>query len=150
MQQSGFAPDDRAQPDRSLPVNAISIDLEEWFCVSNFEHVIARDDWPGLESRLEVPTGKILDLLARHNVKATFFVLGWVAERHPALIEAIAAQGHELASHGYGHQLVYDLSPQQFRDDLQRSIEVIRKITGLECRGYRAPSFSIRRDMGWA
>lgn len=131
-------------------LNVISIDLEEWFCVSNFENVIRREDWDSLESRVESSTRTILELFERYDVKATFFVLGWVAERHPELIREIADRGHEIACHGFGHRLVYDQSPPEFIEDLGRSLTLIREITGVECRGFRAPSFSLRRDMSWA
>ena len=130
-------------------INAVSIDVEEWFCVSNFEGVIARDEWNRLESRVEPSTEKILNVLKRRDTKATFFVLGWVAERHPDLIRAIDQQGHEIASHGYGHQLVYDLTAEEFRHDVSRSLSILRDITGKECIGYRAPSFSLRTDVPW-
>ncbi len=130
-------------------VNALTIDVEEWFCVSNFEKVIRRDEWDSLESRVEMQTDKLLALLARCNVKATCFILGWVAERHPALIKRIADAGHEIACHGYAHRLVYDMSPDEFRDDLKRALDVIGETSGQTCRGYRATSFSIRRDMQW-
>jgi polysaccharide deacetylase family protein (PEP-CTERM system associated) len=131
-------------------LNALTIDVEEWFCVSNFEKVIRRDEWDVLESRVEMQTDKLLDLLQRRDVKATFFILGWVAERHPALIRRIADAGHEIACHGYAHRLVYDMSPDEFRDDLKRALDIIGETSGQTCRGYRATSFSIRRDMQWA
>jgi polysaccharide deacetylase family protein (PEP-CTERM system associated) len=131
-------------------INALTIDLEDWFCVSNFDHVIARDGWSAQESRLEAPTRRILDLLDAHSVKATFFVLGWIAERHPRLIREIHERGHEIGSHGYAHRLVYQLSPEEFRCDLRRSLDVLHEATGAQIRGYRAPSFSLRRGMDWA
>ncbi len=130
--------------------NAMSIDLEEWFCVSNFEAVIPREEWPRLESRVERSTATILEILERRKVRATFFVLGWVAERHPGLIRGIADAGHEIASHGYGHRLVYELTPDEFQQDIARSVELIEEIAGVRCAGYRAPSFSLRRDCDWA
>lgn len=131
-------------------LNALTIDVEEWFCVSNFAGLIARDDWARQESRLEAPTRRILDLLDRHSVKATFFVLGWIAEHHPRLIREIHDRGHEIGSHGYEHRLVYDLTPGEFRADLAKSLAILRETAGAACRGYRAPSFSLRREMGWA
>ncbi len=130
-------------------INGLSIDLEEWFCVSNFAGVFRPEQWPDLPGRIAAPTRLILDRLAARGVRATFFVLGWVAERYPALLREIAAQGHEIATHGYGHQLVYNMAPDDFRADLARSLEIIRAATGLACRGYRAPSFSVRCDMAW-
>ncbi len=131
-------------------LNALTIDVEEWFCVSNFDGVIRREEWADQESRLEAPIRTILDLLDRHGVKATFFVLGWIAERHRGLIREIHDRGHEVGSHGYEHRLAHGLSPAEFREDLCRSIEVLARATGAECRGYRAPSFSLRREMSWA
>jgi len=130
-------------------LNALTIDLEEWFCVSNFEKIIRREDWDSLESRIEMQTEQILELLNRLEVKATFFILGWVAERHPTLIRRVAEAGHEIACHGYAHRLIYDMSPDEFRDDLRRGLDVIGETSGQICRGYRATSFSIRRDMQW-
>ena len=130
-------------------VNALTIDLEEWFCVSNFAGTIRQEDWPSMESRIERSTNSLLELLGSRGTKATFFVLGWVAERHPEMIRSIAGEGHELASHGYGHQLVYDLTPEAFREDLSKSLAIIEEISGVRCKGYRAPSFSIRQDMDW-
>jgi len=131
-------------------INALTVDLEEWFCVSNFGDVIRREDWPRMESRVEGSTFELLDLLDRHRVSATFFVLGWVAERHPDLIRALVDRGHEVASHGYSHRLVYEQTPGQFEEDIERSIEVLAGLTGTGCEGYRAPSFSLRRNMEWA
>ena len=112
--------------------NALSIDVEEWFCVSNFAGVIRPEDWPKLESRIEMQVGRILDILEQHHVKATFFLLGWVAQRHPEMVRAIASAGHEIATHGYGHQLVCNLTPDQFREDLTRSLKLIYDIAGVK------------------
>jgi polysaccharide deacetylase family protein (PEP-CTERM system associated) len=131
-------------------LNALTIDVEEWFCVSNFDGVIPRECWAEQESRLEEPMDRILDLLERHAVRATVFVLGWIAERHPRLVREIHERGHEIGSHGYEHTLVGRMTPEQFRADLARSLDVLRRTSGAECRGYRAPSFSLRRDMDWA
>ena len=145
-----LALDDRSATGGKNVLNAFTIDLEEWFCVSNFEGVIKPEEWPNLESRVEDSTNAIIELLDRHQVKATFFVLAWVAERHPDLIRSISDRGHEIATHGYGHRLVYELTPSTFDEDIERSLSVIREITGKSCIGYRAPSFSLRRDMDWA
>lgn len=130
--------------------NVLTIDVEEWFCVSNFAGVIRPEDWPSLESRVEIQTERILGILDRHGVRATFFLLGWVAERHPGLVRTLASRGHEIATHGYNHELVYQMEPARFQEDLARSVKLIQEIAGIRCRGYRAPSFSIRRDMTWA
>jgi polysaccharide deacetylase family protein (PEP-CTERM system associated) len=131
-------------------INAMSIDLEDWFCVHNFARSIPRDRWPACELRVQKSTETILRLLESHDVRATFFVLGWIAERVPALIAEIADRGHEIASHGYSHRRVCDLSASEFDDDLQRSLEAIRSCTPAEVHGFRAPSFSITRSTQWA
>ncbi len=130
--------------------NALSIDIEEWFQVGAFERVIRPSDWDGLESRVAANTGRALDLFAEAGVKATFFTLGWVAERQPALIRRIVAEGHELASHGWRHERVSALSPAAFRADLRRTRATLEDIAGVAVRGYRAPSFSIGRANAWA
>ncbi len=153
MTDSIFSAIRRLQPADSVssaPINVLTVDLEEWFCASAFDGVISRDAWPQLESRVERPTRQLLEIFDRHSVKATFFVLGWVAERHPALIAAVAERGHEIASHGHGHCLISRQSPAEFHDDVAGSLRVLRQITGRPCHGYRAPSFSLRRDMVWA
>jgi polysaccharide deacetylase family protein (PEP-CTERM system associated) len=130
--------------------NALTVDLEEYFQVSNFDRVLARRDWDAQPSRVELETDRLLGLFAQHRVRATFFVLGWVAERRPELIRRIAAQGHEIACHGYGHELVYAIGPERFREDLKRSREAIQDASGVRVTGYRAPSYSITRDSLWA
>lgn len=132
--------------------NALSFDVEEYFHVSNFEGVIARDEWDRLPSRVVESTRRILELLDEHDVHATFFMLGWVAERHPDLVREIATGGHEIASHGYGHRLVYDEGPEAFREDVTRTARLLREITGQPeaSYGYRAPSFSITPRSAWA
>lgn len=131
-------------------INALTIDVEDYFQVSGFEREIHRDDWPRFTSRVVVNTQRLLALCDRWKVKATFFVLGWVAERHPGLIREIAAAGHEVGSHSYWHRLVYKQSPAEFRDDLRRSQDAIVGSIGRQARAYRAPSFSITRRSLWA
>lgn len=109
-----------------------------------------RRDWDAMPSRVGESTRRLLDLFDRHQSRATFFCLGWVAERHPKLVQEIADRGHEVACHGYGHELVYDLGPDRFRADLRRARDAIRNATGLEVAGYRAPSYSITRRSLWA
>ena len=122
---------------------ALTVDVEDWFHTDNVRCVIGRDAWDECELRVERNTLRILEILAAHNVLATFFVLGWVAEKCPYLVRAIAAAGHEVASHGYGHELVYRLDPGAFRRDVLRSKQYLEDLTGRSVRGYRAPSFSI-------
>lgn len=131
-------------------VNALTIDVEDYFHVSAFDDAARRERWGSFESRVCANTERLLNQLAEASVSATFFVLGWVAERHPGLVRRIAAAGHELASHGYAHRLVYDMTPASFRDDLRRAKDAIACASGVEIVGYRAPSFSITRRSLWA
>jgi polysaccharide deacetylase family protein (PEP-CTERM system associated) len=131
-------------------LNALSVDVEDWFQVGAFESVIGRDQWDGLEQRVERNAGAVLDLFAEAGVKATFFTLGWVAERHPALIRRAADAGHEIASHGWDHRRVFTLGEKGFRADLRRAHAAISDAAGTEPRGYRAPSFSIDARTPWA
>src|SRR5579872_1552879 len=111
-------------------LNALTFDVEDYFHVSNFESRIRREDWDSLDSRVERNTYRILDILAGSHIQATFFVLGWVAERFPRLLREIADGGHEIGTHSYGHRLVYDLTPEQFRSDLRRSIDILEQTGG--------------------
>jgi polysaccharide deacetylase family protein (PEP-CTERM system associated) len=131
-------------------VNAMSVDIEEYFQVGAFERTIARDDWDGLASRVERNTQTVLDLYAEAGVKGTFFTLGWVAERHPGLIRRIVGEGHELASHGYAHDRVHMMAPEVFREDLRRAKAILEDTGGVRIQGYRAPSFSIGKANAWA
>jgi polysaccharide deacetylase family protein (PEP-CTERM system associated) len=131
-------------------INALSVDIEDWYQVGAFENTIAREDWGACASRVERNTDRLIDLFARKNVRATFFTLGWVAERHPDLIRRIVAGGHELASHGYDHQRVFTFTPEQFRADLRKSRALLEQAGAVPVRGYRAPSFSIDARTPWA
>jgi polysaccharide deacetylase family protein (PEP-CTERM system associated) len=131
-------------------VNAMSVDVEDYFQVSAFDQAVSRDQWDRFESRVSANTERVLATLARRSTRATFFVLGWVAERYPALVRQIADRGHEIASHGYDHRLVFDLTPEEFRADLRRAREAIESAAGVQVRGYRAPSFSITARSLWA
>jgi len=130
--------------------NGLSVDVEEWFQVGAFERVIDKGDWPRLESRVEANTGAVLDLFAAAGVSATFFTLGWVAERCPALMRRIVAAGHEVASHGVDHARVFTMTPAQFRADLRRARTSLEDAAGVKVVGYRAPSFSIDTRTPWA
>ncbi len=123
----------------------MSIDVEDWFHVENLRPVIPRETWSERELRVERNTDRMLELMANApgDVRCTCFVLGWVAERCAGVVQRIAAAGHEIASHGHGHELLNELSPEAFRDDLERSKGVLEDLTGTEVRGYRAPAFSI-------
>jgi polysaccharide deacetylase family protein (PEP-CTERM system associated) len=120
---------------------ALSIDVEDWFHAANLG--VAREAWEQCELRVERNTMRMLEILDACNARATFFVLGWVAEKCPQLVRAIAAAGHEVASHGYGHEFVYSLRPSEFRSDVLRSKQYLEDLTGKPVRGYRAPCFSI-------
>ncbi|MGN6270093.1 MAG: XrtA system polysaccharide deacetylase [Sphingomonas sp.] len=134
-----------------MPIeNGLSVDVEEWFQVGAFERVIDKADWPNLQSRVEANTGAVLDLFAETGVKATFFTLGWVAERCPALMQRIVAAGHEVASHGVEHQRVFTMTAEQFRADLRRARQALEDASGAPVTGYRAPSFSIDKRTPWA
>lgn len=135
---------------RTTITNALTIDVEDYFQVSAFAPYIRRDEWDARECRVERNVDRILAMLARHDTKATFFTLGWVAERYPALVRRIVEQGHELASHGYGHQRASDLSETAFREDIRRAKAILEDLGGVEVRGYRAPSFSIGTGNLWA
>ena len=132
------------------PQHCLSFDIEEHFQVSAFESPLRRRHWESFESRVEKNTKTILSLLAEKKIKATFFVLGWVAERHPSLVRSIAALGHEVASHGYAHELITSQTPTQFRNDIRKSKAILEDLVGKKVFGYRAPSFSITRDSTWA
>jgi polysaccharide deacetylase family protein (PEP-CTERM system associated) len=126
------------------PPAVLSVDVEDWFHVENLRSAVPRETWHTHRLRVERNVDRMLELMARAgNARATFFVLGWVAERCPALVRRIAAAGHEVASHGYGHELLGSLSPATFREDLRRSRSVLEDLTAAPVRGYRAPSFSI-------
>jgi polysaccharide deacetylase family protein (PEP-CTERM system associated) len=132
-------------------LNALTIDVEDYFQVHAFQSVITRANWDRYATRVVDNTERILKLLAEHDVRATFFVLGWVAERYPALVRAIAEQGHEIGTHGYWHELVYQQTPTVFASDLQRSLTAITDaVPDANILGYRAPAFSITAASLWA
>src|SRR5262249_31785789 len=124
-------------------VNMMTVDVEDYFQVSAFERVVSRAGWGTCESRVVANTNRLLDLFDAAGVKATFFVLGWIADRFGALVREIAGRGHEIASHGYHHQLVYTLTPQQFRDDVRTAKRVLEDACGKPVLGFRAPSYSL-------
>jgi polysaccharide deacetylase family protein (PEP-CTERM system associated) len=126
------------------------VDVEEYFQVSAFESHIAQADWDSLESRVVPSVHKLLALLARHGARATFFILGWVAERHPVLVKAIAAAGHEVASHGWDHRRITQQTPDQLRESVRRTKAVLEAAVGVPVVGFRAPSFSIVPGREWA
>jgi polysaccharide deacetylase family protein (PEP-CTERM system associated) len=131
-------------------VNAMSVDVEDYYQVSAFDRVVDRSSWDGRESRVVANTNRLLDVFDETQTRATFFVLGWIAERQPSLVRTIVARGHELASHGFGHELVYNLTPDQFRDDVRRAKAVLEHTAGVPVLGYRAPSYSVVERSLWA
>jgi polysaccharide deacetylase family protein (PEP-CTERM system associated) len=131
-------------------VNAMSVDVEDYYHVSALAPVVSRADWPRMESRVVSNTARLLALFEEHGVRATCFVLGRVAERHPDLVRQIAAGGHEIASHGFDHQLVYDQTPDAFREDVRRAKRLLEDLAGASVVGYRAPSYSITARSLWA
>lgn len=131
-------------------VNALTIDVEEYFCYAYPGEALSCHEWAQLESRAVPHTLEALRILEDHNIRATFFVLGWLADREPHLLAEIRDRGHEVSSHGYGHALVCGQTPRQFRDDVRRSVDVIAGVTGRMPAGYRAPSFSINNSCLWA
>jgi polysaccharide deacetylase family protein (PEP-CTERM system associated) len=131
-------------------VNGLSVDVEDWFQVGAFEGVIERDSWDGLASRVERNCNTILEMFAEADVKATFFTLGWVAQRHGALIRRIVAEGHEIASHGWDHARVFTMDRNSFTDDIAKSRKALEDAAGVAITGYRAPSFSIDSRTPWA
>ncbi len=131
-------------------VNGLSVDVEDWFQVGSFEHTIKREDWDSLQLRVGDNVARILDLFDAAGVKATFFTLGWVAQRNPAAMRAIVERGHELASHGYDHTRVFTFTRQEFADDLAKARAILEDAGGIAVTGYRAPSFSIDARNPWA
>jgi len=137
-------------PSGAAVVNAMTCDVEDYFQVSAFAPYIARDSWPQRECRVEANMERILALFERHGVKATFFTLGWIAERYPQVVRRIVAGGHELASHGYGHLRASDQNRAEFDNDIRSSKALLEDIGGVPVIGYRAPSFSIGHGNLWA
>jgi polysaccharide deacetylase family protein (PEP-CTERM system associated) len=130
--------------------HVFSVDLEEYFQVQAFDGVVGRDEWSLIPSRVQASTERILDLLDAAGATATFFTLGWIAERHPGLVRQIADRGHEIASHGYGHELLTRMGADEFRQDLRRSRQALEDALGQPVLGYRAPTFSLVPETAWA
>ena len=127
----------------------MSVDVEDYFQVAAFDKIIDRSDWDTLPHRVKNNTNKILDLFKQQNIQATFFVLGWVAERYPELVERIINEGHELASHGYAHQRATHQSREEFKQDIIKAKKILEDISAVEVKGYRAPSYSINKTNLW-
>lgn len=131
-------------------LNAFTVDVEDYFQVGAFADQIPTTSWDQYESRVERNTHAVLRLLNQHQVRGTFFILGWTAERHPGLVREIQKAGHEIGSHSYWHQSIYEMTPEEFHEDLLQSCKVIEEITGEPVKSFRAPSFSITNDSLWA
>lgn len=134
----------------STQVSSFTIDVEDWFHILDCDAAPPMERWPGLEVRVEKNTTQILDILASYGIKATFFWLGWVAERHKHLVRRCLNEGHEIASHGYGHLLAYKVGPKIFQQDITRAKSVLENIIGAPVKGFRAPGFGIKKNNGWA
>lgn len=131
-------------------INALTFDVEDWFCAHNVERAVRRCEWNRAVPRVAVTTRRILSLLRRHDTEATFFVLGWIAERYPDLVREIHDHGHEIATHGYSHTPLTAMTPAMFEWDLDRAISITQEITRAEIAGFRAPSFTITSSTLWA
>jgi polysaccharide deacetylase family protein (PEP-CTERM system associated) len=131
-------------------MNALTIDVEDYFQVTAFARSVKRSEWDSYPLRVEDNTRRILDMLDEFAITATFFVLGWIGERTPQLIKEIQTRGHEIACHGYGHELVYDIGPDAFRADIRRAKQILENLCGTRVLGYRAPSYSITKKSLWA
>ena len=130
--------------------HALTIDVEDYFQVSAFSGTINRETWDQIPCRVEANVDRILGLLNEHNAKATFFTLGWIAQRFPSVVKQIVSNGHELASHGYGHHRIQEFTPKAFREDIVLAKKLLEDIGGASIRGYRAPSFSVGKETLWA
>lgn len=131
-------------------MHVLSVDVEDYFQVEAFAACVARETWGSFPSRVELNTNRLLDLFDNYNTKATFFIVGWVAAKAPALVRAIVSRGHEIACHSYWHRCIYRLSPEEFRSDTRQAKDVIEQAAGIKVRGYRAPSWSITSESLWA
>ncbi|XGC79503.1 XrtA system polysaccharide deacetylase [Bdellovibrio bacteriovorus] len=129
---------------------ALSFDVEDWFTVRNMRGLVSDDQWHAQESRIHVGVNFILEELSKKNIKATFFILGWLADNHPEIVKSISDQGHEIACHGYQHTPIDLLTPQSFKQDLSKSITSLERVTGKKIKGFRAPSFSVTEKTAWA
>jgi polysaccharide deacetylase family protein (PEP-CTERM system associated) len=134
----------------AVPVNAFSVDVEDWYQVADFDAVVRFDAWDDYESRIARNTDKVLQLCADAGVRGTFFVLAWNVERHPGVVRRIVEAGHEVASHGYAHRLIYTQQPAEFREDVRRAKALLEDVSGTPVLGYRAPSFSVTAQSMWA
>lgn len=133
-----------------MDYNVFTVDVEDYYMVSAFKDIVKFENWSSYESRVEGSTRTVLELLAENNVRGTFFILGWVAERHPDLVREIQSAGHEIASHGYNHRLIYEMTPREFREDVRKSKIILEDIAGVSVKGFRATSYSVVKETLWA
>jgi polysaccharide deacetylase family protein (PEP-CTERM system associated) len=131
-------------------MNALTVDVEDYYQVEAFANVVSRQAWDGWESRVEYSTKRLLELFAKHHATGTFFILGWLAERFPQLVREVANAGHEVACHGYNHQFIGNQTREGFRGDVRRAKAILEDLIGLEVEGYRAPTYSITNASLWA
>lgn len=150
LQPNCAEPNSNAKVTQHQPINALTVDVEDYYQVEAFTDVVRCEDWPKWESRVVRNTQILLNTFAQHNVRATFFILGYVAEKHPEIVREIAAAGHEIACHSYHHKLVYTQTPDEFREDLRRAKQRLEDLVGAAVVGYRAPSYSITAQSLWA
>ncbi len=129
---------------------ALTVDVEDYFQVSAFEKTINPNDWDNMQHRVSDNTHRILDIFNEHSLKSTFFILGWVAKRYPDLVRRIAQEGHEVCCHGFNHQRITAMTPEQFKEDITSSRKLLQDISGQEVNGYRAPSYTITKQTLWA
>lgn len=144
----GTKPSRSSQKVRQL--NAFTVDVEDYFQVAAFRRWVRPENWAGYPIRVERNTDRLLSILDQFQIKATFFVLGWVAEQRPRVVQKIHSQGHEVASHGYGHQFVFEMGREAFREDIRKAKQILEDSVGQEILGYRAPNYSITKDSLWA
>ena len=130
--------------------NALTVDVEDYYQVEAFADIVRPQDWEQWESRVEFSTRRLVEIFAQHQARATFFVLGWIAERYPQMVRELAAAGHEVACHGYGHRFIGTQTREEFRQDIRRAKGVLEDIIGQEVEGYRAPTYSITAQSLWA
>jgi polysaccharide deacetylase family protein (PEP-CTERM system associated) len=130
--------------------NGLSVDVEDYFHAEAITGCLGRHKWDAMESRVVGNTHRVLDLLAEHNVRATFFILGWVGSKFPGLVREILSHGHEIGCHSYWHRLVYEMSPEEFREDTRQAKETLEAAAGVKVLGYRAPTFSVTKRSLWA
>ncbi len=135
---------------RGSVLNIFTADIEEYYQVEAFSGYIKSDEWDKYPERVERNTECLLEIMDLHDVKGTFFIVGWLAERKPGLVKMISRKGHEISSHGYSHTMVTKMTPREFREDIRRAKEILEGITGEKVIGYRAPTFSIVKDTSWA